>query len=240
MRTSNKILLGILLLPLFILASLNAALYAKYKSGHYTTMKSVKEDRYTRRPLKNIHKIAVYGLENLRIIPSDTMRLEIERDSRGHLHYTINGDSLIIHGDTTITRPGGARDTERSYQDVNLYLPSSAIIAADNSGVNIRGSKDSLKAASYQLTLTNAASLTVADNGADSNPVYFKSFIIKASNAPQIELAPHARISDLQLSMIESVFNDNGASIDKLTVNADKTSNITLKGDNIGRMNAAH
>jgi hypothetical protein len=40
--------------------------------------------------------------------------------------------------------------------------------------------------------------------------------------------------------MLESAFTDNGASIDKLMIDADKVSSITLKGDNLKKLNMAH
>jgi hypothetical protein len=240
MRTSNKILLGIFLTPLLILTLIQVALYAKYKSGNYVSMKTVQENRFIRKTLKNISNVKVYGLNNFRIMPSDSLRLEIEKDENSHLHYTITGNSLIIHGDSTGPRLNGSGDIIRSYQAVNLYLPSGATITADNSEVTVQGSKDSLKATSYHFSIVNSGSLKVDENGNDSNHVYFKGLTIQASHSSGIELTAYSSILELQLTMIESAFTDNGASIDKLVINADKASNITLKGDNLGKLNVMH
>ncbi len=238
MRTSNKLILGILIGPLLILTLLNLALYAKYKAGNYVSFKSVQEDRFIRMSLPNISHIAVYGLENVRIVSSDSLKLEIEKDSRGHLHYAIKGDSLIIHGDSVITRYNGTTDVERSYQDVNLYLPiAPATILADNSGITVKGTKDSVKAASYYFSVVNNATVKVDQDGDDTTHVYFKGLTIHASHAAGIELTAATRINDLQLTMIESPFADNGASIDKLTIEADKKSSVFLKGDNLQKVN---
>jgi hypothetical protein len=238
MRTSNKILLGIFLAPLLILTLIHAVLYAKYKTGNYVTMKSVEEDRFIRKALKNINNIAVYGLNNFNIKPADSLQLEIEKDKNGHLHYAIVGDSLIIHGDSTINRPDGSADIRRSYQAVNLYAPMIANIIADNADINLQGSKDSLKAISYHFSLTNSAGLKVEDYGNDSTHIYFKGLTIKASNSPGIELTAHSRVRELVLTLLASEFTDNGASIDKLVIDADKVSNITLKGDNLRKLNS--
>jgi hypothetical protein len=237
MRTSNKILLGIFLGPLIILTLLQLTLYAKLKSGHFVVLKTVQEDRYIRLAPKNINNIAVYGLNNFRIISSDSLKLEIEKDERSHLHYVISGDSLIIHGDSIINQPGRESDIERSYQSVNLYLPSVVAIAADNSDITVEGSKDSLNAKSYHFTLTNSAGLKIEDNGDDSKQVYFKTLGIQASHSAGIELTGHTCVSDLQLSLIQSAFTDNGAFVNQLSIDADKTSNISLKGDNLQKLN---
>jgi len=239
MKTSNKIVLGIFVGPLLLLTLLQVTLYAKYKSGHYVSMQSVQEDRFIHVPLTNISHIAVYGLNNFKIMPSDNLKLEIEKEEISHLHYIVKGDSLIIHGDTLLTRSNGDKQTERSYQDVNLYLPmAAATILADNAEVTLLGSKDSVKARSYYFSIVNDASLKVDQNGEETKPVYFKGLTIKASHSSGIELTAQTRVMDLELTMIESAFTDNGASIEKLAVDADKVSNITLKGDNLRKVNA--
>ncbi len=80
MRTSNKIILGIFLAPLVAVTAINLTLYAKYKSGNYISMKSVVQDRFTRLVLKNMNRVSVYGLNNFNIIPSDSLKLEIEKN----------------------------------------------------------------------------------------------------------------------------------------------------------------
>jgi hypothetical protein len=239
MRTSNKILLGIFIGPLIIITLIQLTLYAKYKSGHYVIMKTVQQDRFIHYAPKNINHIAVYGLNNFRIISSDSLKLEIEKDENSHLHYIIKGDSLIIHGDTVINNPAARRssDIERSYQNVNLYLPSLAGILADNSDVVLEGTNDSLKAKSFHFDVINSSSIKVDDKGGDTSHTYFKEITIKAFHSSGIELTARSRVNDFQLSMIESSFEDNGAFIDKLTIDADKSSNISLKGENLKKLN---
>jgi hypothetical protein len=179
----------------------------------------------------------VYGLNNFHIMPSDSLKIEIEKNEGGHLHYAIHGDSLIIHGDSAITRQGSDKDIERSYQAVNLYLPAMKTITADNSEITLQGSKDSTKAQSYHFLLGSDTKLGVEENGDDSNYIYFSGFTVHASHSAGIEFNASARVLELQLTMIESAFSDNGASIDRLTIDADKQSSITLKGDNLKKVN---
>jgi hypothetical protein len=238
MRTSNKILLGIFILPLLILTLIHVTLYAKYKSGRYIAMKNVQEDRFIRKTLKSVNNIAVYGLDNFRIIPSDTFKLEIEKNGSSHFRYTINGDSLVIHGDSTVIKAGEQDDIIRSYQQVNLYLPSNTTITADNSEVRLEGSKDSLHAAAYHFILTGSGGFKVDENGPDDSTVkYFRALNIRSAYSSGIELRPNTHVLDLELSLLESAFTDNGASIDKLIIDTDKISNITLQGDNLKKVN---
>ncbi|MEP6746289.1 MAG: hypothetical protein ABJB86_01115 [Bacteroidota bacterium] len=239
MKASNKILIGIFGAPLVIVTSLNIALYAKYKTGNYIAMTKVHEDRYLHIPMKKISSVAVYGLNNFNIIPADSFKLEIEKGNESHLRYAINGDSLIIHGDSIVPHPGASDEIHRSDQSVNLYLPASIAISADNSEINLNGVKDSLKAKSYHIILARSSSLKVAQNGDDSNHVYFNALTIQAQ-ATSIEFTAYTHMHELQLTTIASSFTDNGASIDKLMINADNVSGISLKGDNLKKLNMVH
>ncbi len=156
-----------------------------------------------------------------------------------HLRYTISDDSLVIHGDTTIKRTNGSNDTERSYEEVNLFLPAGVIIFADNSDVSVKGNKDSTKAASYNFSIVNSTSLKVVQDGDDSTRVYFGKLEIAASSAAGIEFTAPTYVKDLELSLVKSAFTDNGAFIGKLKIEADKVSNISLKGDNLNKLNTA-
>src|ERR1700733_3371730 len=157
MRTSNKILLGIFVGPLIIITCIHVALYAKYKSGHYVAMQTVQEDRYTTAYYKNISTVSVYGLNNFTIKPSDSIKLEVEKSRDGHLHYSFDGNTLVIHGDTTIKHSNGTSDYNRSYESVTLYLPLGTTVSADNAEITLYGTKDSLKAQAYHFTLVNDA-----------------------------------------------------------------------------------
>ena len=235
MRTSNKILLGIFFLPLLVLATVNTALYTKYKTGHYIAMAVVEQERYTRQDLKNIHYVAVYGLNNFTIKPADTARLQIEKDEKGHLHYNIQGDSLVIHGDS-LRRTSKEDEVLRSYQAVTLYLPGEANIFADNTDLYLEGATDSSKSKSIQLLLNNSSRFEMPDDFDNEKSQYFNVLSVHANNANGIELSATARISALQLVLTNTPFDDKSAAIGKLSINADKTSSLRLKGDNLEKI----
>jgi len=235
MKTSNKILLGIFFLPLLVLATVNTALYTKYKTGHYIAMAVVEQERYTRQDLKNIKYVAVYGVNHFTIKPADTARLQIEKNENSHLHYSIHGDSLIIHGDS-LRRTSKEDEVLRSYQAVTLYLPGEANIFADNTDVYLEGTTDSSKSKSIQLQMTNSARCEMRDGFDNEKSQYFNVLSVQANNANGIELSATARISALQLVLVNTPFDDKSAAIGKLSINVDKTSSLTLKGDNLEKI----
>ena len=235
MRTSNKIIVGIFLAPLIILTAIHVTLYAKYKSGNYVSMKKVTEDRFTRLALTHIISVSVYGLNNFNIIPSDTATLEMEKLQNDRLHYVVNGDSLVIRADSTSETNG---NFPRNYQAINLYLPGNATIYANNSSIDLFGTADSLKAASYRFTLNNSSDLETRQR--DDRPTFhFKELLIGATPSCKIALSPGCRVNSMDLNLQDTEFTDNSASIDNLKIIADKKSLITLRGDNLLKLNLA-
>lgn len=233
MRTSNKIILGIFVAPLLIIASVHIALYAKYKSGNYVMMKTAKEDRFVRFPLKNIRRVHVMGLNNVNIITSDTARIEYEKGNEA-FQYTVTGDSLYVHGETVVNA-GNHQEMDRGYQLVNIYLPG-ASISADNASIALSGSTDSLKAPSYTIYLTPGADFRAQYQGrGDDTRTYFNNLVVEASRAGSLNLAEFVHIASMTLNVTESEFNDNKATIENLQLKADDKSTIILNSRNLKR-----
>ena len=165
MKTSNKILLGLFLAPILCLSTISLSLYAKYKSHDYVSLESLQEDQYTNHILGNITVVKAKGLLHCNIFPSDTIRLEIEKNKEGFLKFSIQGDTLYLKGDSTMT--GGrnnARNILRSPQEVRLYLPSGEKIVADYCELTITPGSDSSKAPSYNVVLNHGSNLVFDNN----------------------------------------------------------------------------
>jgi hypothetical protein len=238
MRTSNKILLGIFLTAVLIIASIHVALYAKYKSGNFETMKTVRDEEYMKNDLKPVHYIVANGLENFKIIPSDTMRLEIEKSERESVKFSIIGDSLIIHGDSIITHKDGTTDINRSSQQVNLYLSSSGKITVNYCETELKPADDSNKAKSYHFALMNSANLRFTNNDyRDSSYKYINSIFIQADSSSSIQFLEILKIKEANLRLRNSQFEDNNSQIEKLSIDADKKSNAKLSGNNLQILN---
>ncbi len=239
MRTSNKILLSVFLVVLLIPTFLHVALYAKYKTGNYVSMKNVVEDQYVHNHLKSVRYVVAHGLERFTIIPSDSLQLEVEKDKQGFVKFEIIGDSLVIHGDSTVIRADKTTDIIRSSQDVNLYLPSAEKIVLDYCDVTLKVNEDSSKQKSYRFDLDNSTNFQFSNNDyEDSSFKYINSLSIKAAHSCRIEFSNYKIIKDFRLDLSDSQFDDKDAQIEKLSINADKLSSITMKGDNLQKLNA--
>ena len=232
MRTSNKILLGTFLTAIFALSAIHVALYAKYKSGGYTTLKAIREDNFTHHKLENITKIVAIGMENVNILPADTARLDIEKAKHGYVRFEIKDGTLIIRGDSIVSN-NKSDNIMRSYQEVNISLPTVEKITADFSVLHIKGSKDSSSAKSYELDLKNKSSFDFRDiDDDDSTFNYFKNLVIR-SEGSDIGFNRLMVIANLNLALSKSNFHDNSCIIDNFTMQLDSLSRINMHGNNL-------
>ena len=233
MRTSNKILLGTFLTAILLISAIHIALYAKYKNGSYSTLKEIEEDNFNHHSIKNVTRIIATGFENITLIPSDTAKLDIEKSTQNNVRFEIKDGTLIIRGDSVFREPGKPDYIQRSYQDINIYLPSFQNITVDNSTLYINGSKDSSNAKSYEIDLQNGSSFDFRDRyNNDSTYSYFKSLRIRADNS-EIGFDELCKIALLQVELKHSEFNDNSAKFEKISIKLDSLSNINMQGYNL-------
>jgi hypothetical protein len=239
MRTSNKILLGIFLTIVLVLTGIHLVLYAMFKAGDFTSLKVLEIDRFKRIPIKPVNHIVVKGLVYFSISPSDSMRLDIEKtDNHNQVRYALSGDTLIIHGDTTIYGVDKKAVIQLSRQSVNLYGLAGASIIADNTELYMAGSADSTRANSWNIVLENDAHFHLNDNDwQDSSARYYNKIDIQANGNSSIELSKYAKLKELNLQLKNAHFEDKEAVINKIQAVADKTSSISLSGTNINLLN---
>ncbi|MFI5155657.1 MAG: hypothetical protein ACHQEM_05705 [Chitinophagales bacterium] len=238
MRTSNKILLSVFLAAVLILAGIHIALYAKLKQGDFIPAKEMWKLDFTRHELSRVKYILAKGMDNITIIPSDTCWLEIEKNNSYHfpssIRYQVKGDSLIMSGDTTITRNDGSSQVQKSWTNVNIYLPYGASIKGDNSEFTIKGSTDSSKALSFDITLDHEGKVHFAENEwKDSSSRFFKIVNLRADHSSGIELAKYAVVDEMNLVLTTSSFEDKNAVINTGSIQADQKSTLALNGGNL-------
>src|SRR5690242_11915750 len=156
MRTSNKILLIFFLAPAFIITTLFAAIRIKYENGSISPAQNIREEGFEKHVLQDVSYVKISGLQNLRIIPSDTLKLEVEKNPHGWVRYCLKGDTLLIKGDTMLHTSPNTSVRRRSGQYVRLFLPEDKEAVAYWSGVSLQGSDNPVNAPSYTLELVSS------------------------------------------------------------------------------------
>jgi len=234
MRTSNKILLTILLAIMTVFTGIHVALYAKYKSGSYTNFQDVQIGNIDRHDLKKMSHISITGLENVAIFPADTFHVDIEKIGFGEVSLNIEGDSLILRGDSTIKQPNKPDYVRRSNKNVSIYVPSDQIIVVNNSSLQLNGTVAPDKSQSYQFILKNESDIRLNENDwNDSTIKYYRKLNILTGNSCKIELTAHAHIDELNLMLTGTEFTDRNAVINRLAVHSDSLSSLQISGGNL-------
>jgi len=230
MRTSNKILLGTLIAILVVITAINAALYTKYKRNDFSTMKSLREERYDIHDIGEVQSVSLIGLGSVTIVPADTARIEIRKSGFFRVLYQVEKGVLVIKGDSLINKNNNLPERIRSYKDVILYLPSVRNIKADFSDVSIRSMNTNGKRMdSISLELTESSLRLSEDNDHDGR---FNKVSITKSSRSSIDVN-NVTVMDLMLDLEDSQFEENDMTCDHLQINTDKKSSLKLSGRNI-------
>jgi hypothetical protein len=237
MKTSNKILLGTVAFIILLFSAIHVALYAKYKKGEFITVAQLHEERYDKHVLNGINKVEVSGLENLEIYPSDTFRIELEKQDskKPELSFEQKGDVLVLKGGTMQKNSEGKEELNRSFAGAVIYLPAGVSINITRCEVRFRGAADTTKAYSGNI-IANYAGLTFSAEKRENKAAgYFNNISITATGG-RIEFSDKTAFKELGLSLTTAEITDLGFTADKITVNADDKSDITLKGTNLKKV----
>lgn len=234
MKTSNKILLGTFLLVLVIITAIHAAIYAKYKRNDFITMQVLHDERYASYTLSNVQALSLISLGNVKIVPSDTAKLEIEKDGGKELRHDIVNGVLTIKGDSVVDHWSNSFDRVRNSREVIIYLPRIQHIQAEFSELDIQGVKDSLKALSFSLDIANTD--VHFSGNYEENKHSVNSFdqitVTKASHST-VNFSDNTFVKALNLALDSTEFEDGGADFNSISINSDSKSSVKLSGKNI-------
>lgn len=239
MKTSNKILTGIVLVFLLIPALPVATVYLKYRNGHVIARQH--NSAYVDHSLEGVRYLMVDGLANLRVIPADSAKMEVansETDTTFHIRR--QADSLIVWVDST-------RNTEtvsysyneyhsRSFREVRLYLPPGIRLQAQRSELMVEGSRDPLRSASLAIDLVESGcQLSNFDFIRDSLPVFFNEVKIAAARS-KITVDNEVHVNRFDLLLDDTQLTEEFLQTDSLLISTDKRSKLSLSGENLAKM----
>ena len=231
MKTSNKLLLGILLTMLILIASVQLTVYAKFKRGEYAKFNREQFHPMSTLELPAVHFISAKGLGGCAVIPADKLKVEIPKDS-GPLKYQVVNDTLVIIGDSTQTDDQLERGS-RNNNLVNVYLPASVPLKGSYTSFKVSGTTDSVTAPSYTIGLYKNSYMFFDYKGPKSSSGYFNQVNVNSEQST-IDLNKHIILNDLKLQLSNnSRMNDNGGTARKMAIDADNSSFINLSGKNI-------
>ena len=236
MKTSNKILLGILLISFGYLACAQLALHVKYAKQDFTNPGKYNAFFYNEYKFGNIKHVRIRGLAECQVISSDSVKLSVEKSSLNYIKFNISGDTLFIYGEYPADRSADYK-LNRSPQNINLYLPSNSDIYAFNSNINVKGNRIPGNQRSYHFDLTGCNLFTRYRYGMDSLDRYFDTLIVNARKNSQVILFHNDHFKTLDIRLDHSLINDFHAKIERANIVTDSSSVLVIGGGNISKLN---
>lgn len=237
MKTSNKILLGVLLVSFGLLASVQIALYVKYTNKDFTS--AAKYNAFFRNyyALANIKHVRINSLAQCLVVFADSANLSIEKSNIHYVNFNVNGDTLILSAEHTNDTSYGYK-LNMSPQNVTLYIPAGIDVRAYNSNIELKGSSNQAKNVSCNLDITNCSLYTRRGWYIDSLNRYFDTLTITARKKSEICLFHNDNFKAISVELDHSLINDYSAKIAALTVMPDTNSTVIISGQNLNKLNA--
>jgi hypothetical protein len=231
MKTSNKILLGVLLAFMLILTSLHLALFAKYKSGDFASAEQI-PDNMDRHSLPAIKYVSITGLVNCYLIShAEKPSIEINKEGKSRIAYKVVGDTLVVTGDSAATKEDYERGL-RNHQLVNLKLPATEQVKLTYGSLFILGGDDSAQAPSYSIELVTNAHLGIIQREPATTKAFFNRLNL-VTNKSNVELDDKTMINELNVRSVASNLIYKQASIKHMTMDVDSNTAVTLSGKNL-------
>ena len=196
MKTSNKILLSLFVLPFIITVFIYASLYGKYKNGDYITKQQIENERSTLAMTDRFTEIDLSGYRQggVSIKHSDSFAIRIENGNSDKIKYNTAGGKLTL-----------MNKTEERNIWVTVYCPSFSKLSIAATNVEI----DS-------IALTGC----LMDIGADARVTFngtADSLTANIQRGSNFNLGKTADIRLLSLHLANgSVFNNEEGSIQQI------------------------
>jgi hypothetical protein len=233
MRTSNKILIGLLVTTILIFTGLFATVRIKYERGDI-----VKRDQDPERESKINHPVkgVVTGvslslLSDVIIIPSDSLQLKIWGNEDHQVKYEVKDGILSIMCDTTGKRNG--RRFDKAYQHIELFIPAVDSFFCFNSGVTVKQTADSvMQKANLKFGLYDSELHFEQRHGSEGPYTYFGNLHVYANPGSKIEIDPMVAIEQGNFKLTQATMEGKGR-FNKLAIQTDSISTINLKGENL-------
>lgn len=221
MKKSNKVLLGGLLTIILILVAVHVALYARYKAGIYKPYNEEQtEEARNVKEFGNARQIDIRNLRNVVVRVGDRLRVE---------QFGEDADNIMLmeRGGAVQLSVKDSTNNQQVFNYVIVYMPENSIVTSYNSYLRVEGVQGKIiKGLNFS---TSGGHLNFQQQ---KNMVQIDSLNIDATNNATIEL-DNARVDKLSVRLNGSELIDRQAVINRLNLNADSTSRISLQTKNL-------
>lgn len=254
-KTSDKLLAGMLLGAVILVAGIHLALFAQFRSGHIMRWRQLQDRMFAQYHMPPPAVLSLTGTLWVELHPSDSFYIELPKKedagdkpllmgktgaeaSLGIPRYSLSGDTLSITGDNTapIDRPFANFSYRMSVPRVNIYGSGFRDIRLLNGQLVLYGSDSATGAPSIRLTAKNST-VEVAEYEEPlhtaPSPKFFDSLDLHLFNTDLV-LNRSAKIRKTRLSLDDdSWINDRWSTIGRSQISGTDSAHIDLTGANL-------
>lgn len=229
MKKSNKILLGGILLIVVILLSINAALNARYKSGHYALYNDAMANQAMQvKEFSNAGKLDIRFLHNVHIRSGQRLRVEHYGNEKADVSIIEKGGTVYLEGKNIRS----SESSELNYDFIIIYVPNNCTIDASKASLILEGQKGPR----MNSLAINASESRVMFN--EAKPLLqIDSLHIAGLNKSFLDLQ-NTQIEKLAVRLNASELRDQDAVINQFMLEADSASQVNLQTKNLLKLTA--
>jgi len=258
MKTSNKWLLGFILVTVGFALTAYKILYNEYEKGHFVTTKQIHDEQFISQPIHAPRVIVLDGAIWINLIPADQFSLELPRINKdaddglfreqaavrlkmangtdAAVTWHQNGDTLFVNGhiDRPLHRPWSNYYYRVGLPQVNLLGPPVNDILVNNSQVYLQGSASAGDKRSARLTVRNSTLWLGMQYENGSHPSeYFDTVDIQSNNSITIINTP-ADIGHINMTLTDSSqVHETFATLGSSSIRYSSDSRVNLTGGNL-------
>ncbi len=222
MKTSNKILIGILLVSFGFAITSHVVLRGKFLRGDFISKNKMANFFYDVHALTQPKFIKLYKLDACCIKQGAKPLLSIEKGLIRNVNYIVKNDTLVIYGDSAANQWASPR--------VKLELPVVSFVDIRDCKVIIEGSRDSSSGTNFRLSMNNGHLYTRQPYGDTVIKKYFGVIEATATNNSEIVLYRKDSFNNINLDLSNSTFYERNAKYNDINIRSDSNSTIVTGG----------
>jgi hypothetical protein len=221
MKKSNKLLLGGFSAGILFITAMHLTIYAKYKSGDYSTFNI--EDELGSYAMQSFPHILFVSVRN---VPDATVKFgdvaQVQKDEEA-IQYVQKGDTLLITGSDS-THQKNIR------QPVIFNVPYNAILSVFNSSLSFKAGK---KTAENNPVIYLQKSQCLFSE--DSDLLQFGHMKVMASDSSGVAFHGNTQVNDLDVQLSNSSMEYMDGNLGQLSILTDPVSRISLQSKHLAK-----
>ncbi|HZH94827.1 MAG TPA: hypothetical protein VEY06_03040 [Flavisolibacter sp.] len=223
MKKSNRILLGIFLTAVLLVAAVHVTLYAKYRSGDYTVL-----DDMQSMVMQSFPHVKFVSVSNMSVSIGFADSAQVEKTEDKEIRFYQKSDTLHIVGTDS-------SDNGKYNHFLTINLPINTSVSGYNTALSFVN-RTEVGPQNFSMYLNNSELLFSdrREGGDDKSnkikPVSFGNVKVTAMNNSVVAIDDtHTVIDNLDLELANSSIRDNKGSIGRLSIKTDSLSHISLQ-----------